>query len=498
MSRRQPWDLGGTLSGRPSLYDDTLADEHRHSAEAAAALPRRILRKSPQPSRRANRAKDAGTRITAAISRIAGSTAPDRRVLAVLDRQLRRLVWRDHSDALASALAHLTLPAGRMRLLGRWLARHGEHPNAVRAGILLLGMAGTDDDRDILLTLGVHWIFSAEACDALVRSQSNPQDALFTLARRGEGWARVDAIGRLGKTTDPGIDPGIDPDIKEWLIRAACTGDVLDSYFALAAAHSGDLAGVLARAALDEEMLDGAGRLLEALTDIEGPCAALSSYRHAQAAMDGYLRHTTARALTLPRLFQLILINRYFDRPGRPWPEGDPDGYHRIRSRLAQLIRGTAAQALIRDGLADTGTATFHQAAWAARHLGLPVRPALLERARSTPGDATVWFLLLDGCPEEEIAEVVATAERLLQDADAPVLDTVVSRLDGHPGLGWQLIRTALGSRRERNRRMALRTIRAWPRESLPAETPDLLRAACEAEPVADLGKAMHQELRRL
>ncbi|KPC63343.1 hypothetical protein [Streptomyces chattanoogensis] len=486
MSRRPPWDPGGTLSGRPSLYDTAPTDGRRRSAGPDG-------RRTARPSRRANRAAGATTRITAAVRRVVES-APDREVLAVLDTQLRRLEWRDHSDALASALERLPLPAGRLRLLGRWLARHGEHPNAVRTGILLLGMAGTDEDRDTLLTLGVRSAFSAEVCEALQRSQSDPQDALFTLARRGEGWARVDAVGRLGRTTDPGVDP----DIREWLVRAACTGDVLDSYFALTAAISGDLAGVLARDVVDKEMLEGAGRLLEALTDIEGPCAALSSYRHAQEAMDGYLRHTTARPLTLPRLFQLILINRYFDRPGRPWPEGNSDGYDRIRSRLAQLIRGTAAQALIRDGLADAGTATFHQAAWAARHLGLPLRPALLERAGSTPCDATVWYLLLDGCPEEEIAEVVATAERLLQDADAPVLDTVVSRLDGHPGLGWKLIRTALGSRRERNRRMALRAIRAWPRESLPAETPELLRAACEAEPVADLGKAMRQELLRL
>ncbi|MFE4631521.1 hypothetical protein [Streptomyces mirabilis] len=197
--------------------------------------------------------------------------------MSILDKQLRRIVWRDHARTLEATLQERSLPSGRVRQLGRWFTMRGEHPNAVQFGMLLLGMAGTDHDSEILKTLGTFWEFSAEACEALLRSQADPYRALFELAQQAEGWARGDAVRRLEGASDP--------EIREWLIRESCTGDVLDSYFALTAAKVGDLADVLSRESLDEASLDGAGRLLEALADVDGPGPALGAYDDAVRAL---------------------------------------------------------------------------------------------------------------------------------------------------------------------------------------------------------------------
>lgn len=394
-----------------------------------------------------------------------------------------------------------------MRRLGRWFATHGEHPNAVRFGILLLGMAGTDDDGDVLQTLGTFWAFSSGACEALARSQGDPGRALFELARRAEGWARVDAVRRLEGVSDP--------EIGEWLIRESCTGDVLDGYFALTAARTGDLAGALAGEAPDERTLDGAGRLLEALTDVDGPGPALDVYDDAARALSGYLLHSTARGITLPRLWSLLSINRFLQDPRASAMCREDDDWRRVRHRFAQLFADPASRELVLAGLTSEEPTTLRLAAWAARWMDIPVRPALLRGVESQPYDSTLWFLLVDDCPSEDISSVVGAAERLLPleglrtgpttelglgarfEADG-ILDMIVSRLDEHPGHGWELVETALNNRTSRNRRMALRALKGWPTECLPPRARQVLLAAAAREPIPELGEEMAREARRL
>ncbi|MGF1428307.1 hypothetical protein [Kitasatospora sp. LaBMicrA B282] len=514
MTRSQHWDLGGTLSGRPSLHTLALAATPEPSSDRSGRPPHRgPLRKAPQPSGRANRSKDAAARIAAAATRMVTAAPPDRSVLSVLDRQLRRIVWRDHARPLEAALETLLdqqPPSGdlphRLHHLGRWFAVHGEHPNAVRLGMLLLGLtgSGTPDDTAVLTTLGTFWAFSSDACAALVRSLADPQRPLFELARQAEGWARVDAVGRLGAVTDP--------EIREWLVRASCTGDVLDNYFALHAARVGGLAAVLAREALDAETLGGAGRLLEALTDLDGPGPALSSYDEAVPALDGYLRHATTHGLTLQRLWSLLTIHRYLH--ASTLCQDHPE-WRRVRRRYADLVAGPAARDLVLAGLADEDPGTLRRAAWAARRMDLPARPALLRRVEVDPHDNTVWFLLVDDCPPTEIAAVVAAAERLLPlqrlrtgpttalglgaeyEADRS-LDLIVSRLGAYPGHGWPLIEAALGNRTSRNRRMALRALAGWPVEAMPAAARQVLLAAAAREPVPELRAELTRAAERL
>ncbi|MGW1074502.1 hypothetical protein [Streptomyces sp. NPDC002537] len=506
MTRLQPWDLGGTLSGGPSLHELALAEEERLPTGSAAPAHRRLPVRTPEPSRRASRSAAGEARIVAALTRLAG-TAPDRRVLEVLDRQLRRLVWRDHAEGIRAAIEQLDLPPDRLHRMGRWFTTYGEHAHAVAFGIVLLGAYGTDEDRDVLLTFGVYGEFAKEVCEALTHSQTGAHRVLVALAERSKGWPRVHAVEALIGATDPGI--------KEWLVRDACGGDVLDGYFARNAAVTCDLAGVLARDQLDEETLNGAGRLLAALADVESPGATLFSYPDARRALEGYARHCVLRGPSLKRLTVLALIDRCLGTPGATRAEWQPDGFESTRSRFAELLSAPDSRSVVIHGLADKDPAVFRRAAWLARLLGVPYHSALLGRVESMPLDTTVWYLLVDACPAEEITAVAAAAERLLPldrlrsgPADANgfgpdfaadnALDMIVSRLDEHPGIGWPLITAALGNRTRRNRHMAMKAIASWPVHLLPPEARTLLLAAHSEEPDEELGTKMRQELERL
>lgn len=143
---------------------------------------------------------------------------------------------------------------------------------------------------------------------------------------------------------------------------------------------------------------------------------------------------------------------------------------------------------------------TFEEALWPAERLRIPTRQHIRARLQTHPHNAYLWQEVLNNCPPEEMADVVALAEQLLPLADLAtgptqdigigpfdqpdhVLDLIISRLDTHPGHGWTLIKTALANRTIRNRNMAIRTLEHWPPALLPADARDAARKALDTEP---------------
>ncbi|MFD6880259.1 MULTISPECIES: hypothetical protein [unclassified Streptomyces] len=424
-------------------------------------------------------------------------------MLAALDRRVRRLVWYDHAPHLPALLRASVPPSERVHALGLRCVIEATHGNLVRLGLILLTIAGTRltaGDRALLREVGEHANFSDEACTALAASRpGDPQLAVFPLTRATKGWARVSAVEHL--------DGARHPHIKEWLIRDACTGDVLDSYFCLVAARTGDLAGVLARERLDEPTLKGATRLIHALTDVNGPGASLDAYEDAAPALRHYLRHLTATPVTPQDLLALTGIRDWFAL-GKP-PEGE---LARAGAEIAAVIDRPESRRTVIEALADDDDAHAHQAPWAARALGLPYRETVLRRIGAAPLDSTAWYLLTEDCPTEEIADVVAAAEQLLpldelltdpetdifigaEYAADRILNLIVSRLGAHPGHGVGLLRTALATRCERNRRMAAYAVADWPRAAVPVELREALVRAAAREPVDDIREAMREIL---
>jgi len=74
--------------------------------------------------------------------------------MARLYERLRELVTVSIVDELVGAVARSGLPRSGVEALGRRLASEGRDVEPVKAGIALLGVAGTSQDRELLLTLG--------------------------------------------------------------------------------------------------------------------------------------------------------------------------------------------------------------------------------------------------------------------------------------------------------------------------------------------------------
>ncbi|MEW2353248.1 hypothetical protein [Spirillospora sp. NPDC029432] len=491
-------DLGGPIGDGQPYYEHVRRLRRIHGSGPLPQGGRPLPDGEEPPSRRTPERAD-----VARLARLLSRWPLDRGLLATLDGMLRELDVSGGREELAAGIRALEhVPAERLRLLGRWLARTGTHAGAVDLGLILLGVAGGDDDRDLILALGSLERCCCCAADALVASQSRPHEALLEMARRSGGWARVDALRPLRGAR-------VEPRDADWLIRDACDGGFLDVYFADVVAETGDLAGALGPEAVDDGLLDGAGRVLRALCELAWPSPGILDYRDAETAVRHYARHIAARPPTMDGLCRLVEVYAFL-RSGRagqgPW---SAEGLARVRDLYRELLTSPEAQAIVAAGMASADPDEFNGAVWVADHVGLPVRDPLLRRLESDPLNRHAWCWLLDGGPAagaaataEDVGVALAAAERLLPlrrlmtgpsppagDADPyeDILDLVVSRLRAHPGHGWAIIRTALRNHVHAHRVMAVRALERWSPELFPEEALDVLESVHAAEPHAEL-----------
>jgi hypothetical protein len=171
----------------------------------------------------------------------------------------------DHITAAA-----LRADADRVRTTGRWLVRHGTEECAVTVGLALLATGQSEKDIPLIQTIGLLSLtFGPLAAQALARRRGGA-DALMWLAQRVTGWGRVyviEALCRMGSTK-----------VRDWLLRNACDGDVLNGYFAGQVATATHLHEAITRPAPDTELVDHTSCLLIIMSEAEGMGTTLDTY----------------------------------------------------------------------------------------------------------------------------------------------------------------------------------------------------------------------------
>ncbi|WP_431964303.1 hypothetical protein [Nocardia sp. bgisy134] len=219
--------------------------------------------------------------------------APGGAAIEVLHDQLADCRAFDLADDLVRELRSIDLPVEDVRSVARQLTERGTRRNAVALGIVMLGVVGDERDRELLLLLGGLGELTLYAAVALANSQPDRDRAVFQLARRVDGWGRVHAVQRLTGSRDP--------EIKAWLLRTGFRNNVMTAYLAHIAATTGDLRDALLESSVDDELLDGAADILDALI-VGEPTTDIRNYPDALPVLVRYCELLTAAAPTLPRI----------------------------------------------------------------------------------------------------------------------------------------------------------------------------------------------------
>lgn len=492
----RPWDAGGSIFEH--LRRHTLPDGKLD--EAGAALPDEA---QAEPSRlrwaagaldgvlghHTNRSTD-NERVAELARALAALLA---RANAANLRELYRLATR---DALLGIVDRLTdklreaqdIKPERVHALGLTLAKEAPHREAVKLGLALIGSIEADD-TELILALGAHDEFTLFAAVALVnQNRGHAERALFGLARRVDGWGRIQVVERMAATGEP--------EIQGWLLREGFRNSVMDEYLAYTAAMAGELHVALAAPTIDDALLRGASGILRALAH-GGPAQDLADYPHAAAAVSAFLEHLAQRPLDLELLATLDALSGRKELPSA------------LRERL-DIARGAdGVLALIEQGLASNDEQQVQRASAAAGSRGIDTFPWHETRVKAGQLNGSLFRLMKAASPAtiERALDAAAPHIPLTSIASGPGLeldfgetfaphrnlDLIVQELARFPGRGVAFLGAALQSPVVRNRYMALRALAAWTKPHWPTPLAIALERAMAQEPDAELKQTMQR-----
>lgn len=401
----------------------------------------------------------------------------------------------------------------RLRRVARWLTREAADREPVKLGIAILGVVGDAEDRASLERLARHDEFTLFAVVALVHLKLLTWIDLWEIGKSVHGWGRVHVVERLGDCKDPRV--------RRWLVREGFRNSVMEEYLALLCAESGDLAGELEEARVDDELLEGASRILRALTRTTwgGPAAGFESYARGMDAVRAFLRHAAERRGSLGQLLAVNDIANFGEDATSDWSTlvsigWTPDVRAEVVAEARRIVARPEWRDLVLRDIRSTDVTEFQWACTAADVLGLDCWEENFQRAAKGDGVADMaWHRSAAASSVERMKRFVALAEsKLPLDAIAMgpaielgvgrewmshiALDVVLRELRRYPGEGWTLIRAGMRSPKTGNRDNALRALAAWDRAAWPPDAEELVRVAARDEPEAKTRENLERLLR--
>jgi hypothetical protein len=426
----------------------------------------------------------------AAVVNLANRHPDSRRVSNVITR-LRKLEGTEHIDRfLGSIFEARVVDRARLVELARWLCRNGTQVPEVKAGIALLGTAGTPDDAALILKLGLFEELTLYAVVGVQDLLVDAESAIFDLAQQVTGWGRIQAIRRLAGTQHPAI--------RSWLVRGGAANTIGLGEIAYVAATTGGLREAL-EDEFDEDLLDPASDLLSALA-IGGPAEDMSDYEESAAAIRAYLLRVTTAPATRQRIYALLELEQYLADDERAKPYIQPTDRGELLQAVSTLLADVRWADYCRRTLSSDDLTEVKRVSDAAERFDIDPRPVLEAWLERTPTDSYLWYYLALRADREAMLRLLALAEAVLPIQDLSTgpddhfglgpdyavekcVEPLVFKLAQFPGDGWSIVKPCLNNRVVRMRNGALNALEAWPRTLWPGDAVEALRTLQFREP---------------
>ena len=436
----------------------------------------------------------AAERLVAAVS--AAIAKPDRRRLEALYVLVESARSLDVVDLLIETLRQRGTARDDVRDLGAWLASTSPDREPVKLGIALLGAVGLDERTlDIVRLLGRHEEFTLFAAVALRNGLTVAEPELFALAQHVCGWGRIQLVERLASTSDPTI--------KHWILREGFRNSVMYEYLAYIAATTGDLAGELAAAHPDHQLLTAAGEILTALFN-GGPTQDIDDYTDGALATDRFTAHMLTHAETIDDALATWEIERFIGRD-EDWSDRLTRGWtlplrETLARRCHQILDAPKWATVVLSGLGSDEYSVVWRADRLAQRVGVDAYPAHRAKLDVNIVDSWAWQRALALSNTERSDELLALAtDRLPLDAvgtgardemgfgpgyEAHMsVDAVLTHIQGRPGNAPQVVLAALRSPVTRNRNGAIRALANWPRGVWPEGSVTIVQEIAAQDP---------------
>lgn len=345
--------------------------------------------------------------------------------------------------------------------VAKWLLKNAPDREAIKSAIAILGVCATNDDSELFVEIGKHEEFTLYASVALLHSSTNPEEALFELAKAVDGWGRIHCVERLQGTENI--------EIKDWMLRSGFRNSIMYEYTAHPCAVGGDLLAALSVNEPDDEILEAACEILASMTE---PGPNIEDYEDGPQATLALLEHLERRQISLSQLGCVNAIKAFvLEIP--PGHESEP-AWNVVRDRVLAICERIRTRPdwteRIKEGLLSDVDHDFWAAARAADVIGLDTWDFYFERVQQGKDG---WYYLMQTQDETRVERAVSLAEELLP----------LNEIATWPGYGLKLVRAGLNSPVTRNRNLALKVLQNWGKEKWQASTESELESLLQIEP---------------
>jgi hypothetical protein len=439
-------------------------------------------------------------KVTAALLGLAENPSDD------LRRQLYGLLSAERALGYLDPLAKLltdhrdTLDDAFIRETGQWLATEAPDREPVKVGMGLLTVAGSQEDAEVVLTLGRHSEFTALAVVAIQRFFDPPDRTLMELGEHVDGWGRIHIIGHLEGTSDP--------EVQRWMLRKGFRNSIMNEYTAYTCATTGRLIEELSQPEVDDELLSAATDLVWALVR-GGPARDIGHYNDGLEVVQRYLNLVRRGPAPLKVFLVVDDIRSLLRNPGPKLQRLErvgwtPDVRESVSAECDAILAEQRWNDLVNTALAwDDDVAVWH-AVFAAEVLGIDAWETCLRRVAE--GKHSYWsrvFKTKDRVRVEKalkVAEEVIPLDEITCGAPTAVdrktryirygaIDNVLAELQEWPGLGWPIIWAGLRSPWASTRGTAAWALSAWQRDAWTEEMCEVVQRALSEEPDPDVLK---------
>jgi hypothetical protein len=330
----------------------------------------------------------------------------------------------------------------------------------VKFGIAMLGSMGDENDLEIVRTLALHDEFGLYAAAAIAELAPQRQQGLYEMARKLNGWGRIEAVTQMTFTPDPTL--------RRWLLTEGFRNDVTPQYLAYHCATIADLADAMGDPANTQDMkfLAGVSDLIQSLTK-PGPSRDAKTYEQTPEVAISYLQAVQGRKDSIGFLLTAQVLNEYAN--AAPWTA---DQKALVRKLAAPIIADKSWRRRVIKALSnDRGD--LEQAEMAATKLDIETFDVHMKRLAKNGAVADRWRLAFSAADPHQVASLVNVAEKTFgprfargavgraHTSDA-ALEAVLQGVAMYPGTGVPIVDGSLLDMSPAVRRAAVETLVRW------------------------------------
>lgn len=377
------------------------------------------------------------------------------------------------------------------------LATKTSHRNSVKIGIAILGLCQKKSVINDIKILGLHDEFTVYSTVALTNLSDNPVQDLWELARKVDGWGKIQLIDRIANMD-------LSEELKYWLVLDGYKNCIMIEYLAFTCAVHGELHKKLQNEIIENKLFKSSGEIICALIS-GGPAEDISHYEFAPETVERFIQHgkTHVKDITDFNTLHLIkdfLIDIQVDIEAHKKSGWTQDLISNCLIDINEILINKDWKEQAEIALKSEDTILYWNGKQAAQKLGIELWDIVWAKLLKNPLNSSAWYDVTSYAKENNVNAIIdfATNNLPLEKLGAgpkdwngigedfqkhSSFDSVITFLENYPTKGENLILIGLDSPVTRNRNMTIRVLDKWKSENWSDEITKKVNRLHEIEP---------------